>query len=113
MLCNRAGKTAGPEYLDLAFRGSNFVPLDCTSWLLDMEEDIPLNIFSVSNVLLPILNSRETPFKKALDWLQFSYTADRLGGYVAPASTVLAQYAIAEGGGLFPAILSHLRILYP
>ena len=48
-----------------------------------------------------------------LDWLQFAYTADRVGAYVAPASTVLVQSAIAEGDNLFPVLLSHLRRQYP
>ena len=32
---------------------------------------------------------------------------------MAPASTLLAQSALAEGGELFPALLTHLRRLYP
>ena len=45
--------------------------------------------------------------------MQFTYTADRVGADVAPASTVLAKSAIAEGDKLFPAFLEHLKILYP
>ena len=45
--------------------------------------------------------------------MQFTYTADRAGAYVAPASTVLAQSAVAEGDELFPALLAHLRRRYP
>ena len=63
--------------------------------------------------LFPLLNVREPPFEEALDWLNFPYTADRAGAYVAPASTVLAQSAVAEGDELFPALLAHLRRLYP
>ena len=40
------------------------------------------------------------------------YTADQAGAYVAPVSTVLAHSAVAEGGELFPDILSNLRSLY-
>ena len=45
--------------------------------------------------------------------MQFAYTADRAGAYVAPAFTVLAQSAVAEGGDLFPVLLAYLRRLYP
>ena len=44
--------------------------------------------------------------------MQFSYNGDRVGAYVAPASTVLAQSVISEGGKFFPMILLHLQILY-
>ena len=45
--------------------------------------------------------------------MQFAYTADRAGAYVAPAFTVLAQSAVAEGGDLFLVLLAYLRRLYP
>ena len=38
---------------------------------------------------------------------------DQVGAYVVPASTVLTHSAVAEGGELFPALLAHLRRLYP
>ena len=60
-----------------------------------------------------MLTGPEPPFEEALDYLQFVYTADRVGAYVAPASTVLAQSVIAEGDKIFPGILSHLRRMYP
>ena len=41
------------------------------------------------------------------------YTVDRMGDYVAPASMVITQSAVAEGGALLPKILSNLRRLYP
>ena len=62
--------------------------------------------------MFPLLTGRELPFKETLDWLQFAYTTDRSGAYVAPASTVLVQYTVAEGGELFPALLAHLRRRY-
>ena len=37
---------------------------------------------------------------------------DRAGTFVAPASTVLAQSAILEGGEVFIAILQYLQRLY-
>ena len=59
-----------------------------------------------------MFTGREPPFKEAFDWLQFAYTAERAGYYVAPASTVLSQSEIAEGDELFPSILQQLRRLY-
>ena len=55
MPCERAGKTDGVEYIDLAYRGLNFAPPDCASWLLDREEDRPINIFATSKGLFPML----------------------------------------------------------
>ena len=99
--------------MDLACQGLTFVPPDCASWLFWREADGPINGFEASTGLFPLLTSRELPFEEALDWLQFAYTADRAGDYGAPASTVLAHFAVAEGGELFPALLAHLRRLYP
>ena len=59
-----------------------------------------------------MLTSQKPPFEEALNWFQFTYTVDRAGAYVAPAYMVLAQSDIADGGKLFPVILSHLHILY-
>ena len=77
-----------------------------------MEKDGPLNIYTASRCLIPTLTGQETLFKEALNWLQFSFTSDRAGSYVAPASTVLSQSPIAEEGELFLTILQHLRRLY-
>ena len=66
-----------------------------------MEEDGPLNFLYASKGLLHMLTSREPPFEEALDWLQFTYTADQVGAYVAPASTLIDQSAIAEGANYF------------
>ena len=63
--------------------------------------------------MLPLLTDREPPFKEALDWLKFAYTVDRADVYVAPASTVPAQSAVAEGYELFPVLLAHLRRRFP
>ena len=57
-LYERAGKTAGAEYIDLAFRGLTFVPLDCAYWILEREEDRPLKILSASKGLFPLTTSR-------------------------------------------------------
>ena len=60
-----------------------------------------------------MLTGQDPLSKEALDWLQFTYTADQAGDYVAPVSTVLDQSAVAEGDELFPTLLEHLRRLYP
>ena len=99
----------GTEYVDLAFRGLTFVPPDCASWVLRREANGPLNIFEASTGLFPLLIGREPPFEEALELLQFSYTADQSSAYVGPASTVLAQSAVVEGGERFMALLAHLR----
>ena len=106
-------KTAGTEYIDLACRGLTFSPPDCAAYNIQREADGPINIFEASTGLFPLLTGREPPFEEALNWLQFAYTTDRVGAYVAPASTLLAQSMVAEGGEIFPALLAHLRRLYP
>ena len=45
--------------------------------------------------------------------MQFAYTADRTGFYVAPTSTVLVQSVVVEGEEIFPYFFMHLRKLYP
>ena len=60
-----------------------------------------------------MLTGQEPPFEAALDWLQLTYTAERAGDSVAPASTFLVQYAVLEGDDLFTLLLSHLRRRYP
>ena len=59
--------------------------------------------------LFPMLTGREPPFEATHEWLQLTYTVNQGGAYVAPASTVLVQSAVAEGDDLFPALLGHLR----
>ena len=69
----------------MACWGLTFVPLDCASWLIEREEDIPITISVVLKGLFTMLTSRETPFEDTLDWLQFTYTVDQVGDYVVPA----------------------------
>ena len=54
-----------------------------------MEEDGTLSVLSDSKGLFTQLTGRESPFKEALDLLQFAYTTNRVGAYVALTSTVL------------------------
>ena len=110
--CKRDVKSMGTEYMDLDFRGLTFAPLDCASWLLRREADRPLNVFEALLDLFPLLTGQELPFKEALAWLQFAYTTDQTGAYVAPESMVLSQSVVAEGGELFLALLAHLRRRY-
>ena len=70
--------------------GVEFLHPDCESWLLKMEEDRPLNVFSTYKGLLPMMTGRDLPFKEALNWMQFAYTVDQEGAYVVPAYTVLS-----------------------
>ena len=60
-----------------------------------MEESGPINVLYASKVLFTLLIGREPLFEEALVWLQFLYTADQAGVYVAPATTVLTQSAVA------------------
>ena len=98
----RAVKLVGVEYVDCACRGLMFVPPDCASWIFLREADGPLNISEVLTGLFPLLTSQEPPFREALDWFKLAYTADQVGDYVAPVSTVLAQSTVAEGDELLP-----------
>ena len=110
--CESAAKAARDDHLNLACRGLAFLPTDYAAWLLGREADGPVNVFKASAGLFPLLNGREPPFEAALDFLQFAYTADRVGAYVAPASTVLVPSAVPEGDNLFGALLAHLRRRY-
>ena len=83
------------------------------SWLLGSTADRPTNVFEASAGLFSLLTGRYPPFEAAFDWLQFIYTSDRSGAYVAHASTVLVPSAVAEGDDLFLALLVHLRRQYP
>ena len=49
----RAGKTTGADHRELSCRGLTFVPTDCADWLLNIEEDGPLNVLSASKGLFP------------------------------------------------------------
>ena len=89
---------------NLACRGLTFVAPYVAAYLLD----ISCNIAEVDQLLFPILVGWVPPFEETIDWIQFAYTADRTGAYVAPASTVLVPSAVSEGDPLFPAICRHL-----
>ena len=67
------------------------------------QEEQELNISVVRNGISPFLTGWELTFEEVLDWLQFSYTTDRTGAYMAPASMVLVQSAVVESDALFAA----------
>ena len=87
-------QAVGMEHVNLACREMAFFLSDCASWLLQREADGPINVFEASAGLFPMLTGQDTPFTAALDWFQFSDTADRAEAYVAPASTVFFQSAL-------------------
>ena len=111
--CEQAEKAAGMEHLNLACWGLAFLPADCAAWLLGRTADRPANVFEASAGLFPMITGREPPFEAKLEWLQFTYTADWAGAYLAPVFTVLTKSAVAEGDDLFPVFLEHLRRQYP
>ena len=106
--CEKVMKAAEGGH-DLAFQGITFVAPDGAARLLETL----CNIAEVSQMLLPLLAIRAPHFEETLDWIQSAYTADRMGGYVVPASTVLVPSAVSEGDPLFPAIWQHLLRRFP
>ena len=62
--------------------------------------------------LFPLQAGWAPPYEEALDWFQFAYAGDWVGGYVDPASTVLVQSVVMEGGPLFSTTLMHLQWSY-
>ena len=95
----RVGK-ASEGGCDLACQGLTFVTPDGATRLLNTS----CNIAEVGQLLFPILVGWAPPFEETLDWLQFAYTADMTGAYVAPETTILAPSAVSEEDPLFTAI---------
>ena len=63
--------------------------------------------------MFPILVGQAYPFKETLKWLQLAYTADRIGSYVTPSSTVFVPSAVSEGYPLSPAFWRNLLRRFP
>ena len=78
---------------DLSFWGMNFMPPRGASRLLGHPK---LNIAATSHILLPLLAGRAPSYKEALYWIQFAYTGDQTGAYVAPVFTVIVWSILAE-----------------
>ena len=89
---------------DLSCRGLIFEPPDGAYLLLGLS----LKILEVSQKPLPPLTDRETPFEETLYLLQFSYTVDRAGDYMAPASTNLVHLMVWEEDHLLTLICRNL-----
>ena len=104
----RVGKAAEGGR-DLACRGITFVTPDGASRLIDTSRKIA----EVVQLLFPILVGQATSFEETLDWLQFAYTAERTGAYVAPVSMVLVPSAVLEGDPLFIAFWQHRLRRFP
>ena len=85
---------------DLDYQWLTFVAPDGAARFLNNA----FNITEAIHMLFLLLAVQSPPFEEKLDWLQFSYTADRTGDYMAPASMVLVQSAVLEGDRLFPEI---------
>ena len=68
-----------------------------TAYLLDSA----YNISEASRIQFPLLTGWVHTFEETLDWLQFAYNLDRIGAYMAPVSTVLAQSSMLEGDTIF------------
>ena len=111
MPCDQAGKlsTGG---CNLAYRGLTFTHLYCASWIIGGAEEQSITITVARKGIFALLIDWADLFEEVIDWLQFTYTAERTGAYVAPSSTVFVQYMVVEGDGLFPTFLPHLQKLY-
>ena len=68
---------------NLACRGLAFFSTGCAVWILGRAEEQDITIAAASQGLLPLMTDQALPFEEALDWLQFAYTADQTGAYVA------------------------------
>ena len=93
-LCKRASDKG--EGQSLSCRGLTFLPPDAAVPLFHLEGSVG----EISKLLFPFLADRETPYKEALNWLQFSFTGYPKGQYVAPPNTAFAFASTVEGGGL-------------
>ena len=96
----------------LACQVLNFVSLDCDACIIGGVQDKSITIAVAIKGIFPHLTSLYPPFKETLDWSQFAYTVDRTGTYVDPASTVLVQSMVVEGGELFLVFFVQLQKLY-
>ena len=59
-------------------------------------------ISEVIQMLFHPLAGLAPPFDETFNWLQFSYTTDQTGAYVAPAPTVMAQSVVSDRYDLSP-----------
>ena len=97
------------EGRNLTFLGITFLPKDATVTLFHIEG----NVAEFSRQLFPRLASREPPYENALSWLQFAYTRDSKGAYMATAKTDFSFTLSMEVGALLLPALECLWTLYP
>ena len=71
------------------------------------------SVGALSKELLPVLASKDPPYKEAFYWLQFAFICNTKGQYAAPSHTALALSYTVEGEPLFLLALYHLQNLYP
>ena len=105
--CKRMGRKK--DGCNLACQGITFLPPDTAARLLGS----PRNIAEASQTIPPLLSGRAPPYEEALEWLQFAYTGDRSGTYVAPYLNGVTFYTPEEGEPLFALALQQLCTLYP
>ena len=94
---------------DQSCRGITFFTPDGTSCLLGLGNIIA----EVSQLLSPLLASQALPYDEVLNWIQFTYTGNRFGAYVDPASMEFTFHNLSEGELIFTMSLQRLRNLYP
>ena len=92
-LCKRASDKG--EGQSLSCRGLTFLPPHAAVPLFHLKGSVG----EISKLLFPFLADRETPYKEALNWLQFSFTGYPKGQYVAPPNTAFAFASTVEGEG--------------
>ena len=107
MSCERARKLPD-ERINMPCRGTTFVFTDGASHLLEQ----PQKTTEASQTLLPILDGPAPPYDMVLDCIQFAYTGDSTGDYVAPASKFLVRSMVSEEDLLFYPTPMHLRRSY-
>ena len=88
----------------LSFRGLTFLPPDAAAPPFHLEG----SICKFSKQLLPLLAGQEPSYEEALDLLQFTFTGNMKGQYVAPAHTNYSFSSPVEGGALFLPVLERL-----
>ena len=108
MPCERAANIYA-EVRNLSCWGLAFLPLDGASRLLGPS----LTISETIQMLFHLLADCVDPFQELFNWLQFPYTKDWAGDFMASASAVLAQSVVSEGDSLFSLAWRHHQKSYP
>ena len=93
----------------LSCRGLTFLLPDAAAPLFHLEGSVG----EFSKELSPLISGREPLYEEALDWLQFAFTGDTKGQYMASAHTKFSFSLPVEGEPLFILALKRLQTLYP